>query len=543
MAPLLAIDDPAHENFATKTADNARVAFLKKLPLEIRVTIYEYALAEDKPVTPNQATLRSNKFVSQPDSTANRLGLRKMPEKHDLFVSRLKIACRQFYFELESYPVFYRVNSFQFSYMKTLLQFLSAITPQRRSFIRHIVFRASIDDMPLWFPYQSATARHPSYRSDAELHRHATTMLHQCQDLRSFEVQLIVWQAHRSDVTLSSLITSILDGCIRYANHKEGNHQEGEFSGIWTLPSIRPILKSPSSWYREEIPPQFAVDLADPNGSQQPHFEPWISNAAIRILTRNASEAVVSLRKHLSNPNNRVRISESQVRDAITASEVDFPGEDRILQDRFHNTTGAVSTRTRQKCNTDSVNSLGVINRVQSKYNAEGILTWDSFHIHGLRWNNSIIECHVSLVDYAGRLDSDSLSWEILESVLTPTGKEKVYSWYAILSSFVYWSDPARAQEIASQPKPQDVMKIINEQSSDWRIENPKHHKSWVKRWNAMIRKYEQMLEKLAQDVAFAEAEAERLAQEEESRRQTSKKGKKRGSGNTSGGRAHKRRK
>lgn len=140
--------------------------------------IFEFAVKLDKPVTPRQITGHSNKFtwgdrkqVPVHDHPGNRDYVWECQENTRLAVVPLNLTCKQFYEELRDYPVFYRINDFQFE-VEDLVPYLAAITPGRRSAIQNITVTGGCK---------------PKSRRSVALHKHAITLLSQCSALRNVQ--------------------------------------------------------------------------------------------------------------------------------------------------------------------------------------------------------------------------------------------------------------------------------------------------------------------------------------------------------------------
>ncbi|KAI8625770.1 hypothetical protein F5Y19DRAFT_243604 [Xylariaceae sp. FL1651] len=113
---------------------------LHQLFPEIRNAIFEFAVALDEPIEPVQVMPNANKFVwGDWEFCVGILDDKEMQIRvplGPLAVVQLQRTCRQFYHELNG--VFYRVNSFYFRHPADCLNYLAAITPERRHQIRNI---------------------------------------------------------------------------------------------------------------------------------------------------------------------------------------------------------------------------------------------------------------------------------------------------------------------------------------------------------------------------------------------------------------------
>ncbi|KAK6216190.1 hypothetical protein LQW54_003764 [Pestalotiopsis sp. IQ-011] len=158
---------------------------LCRIPVEVRLMIYELAVKLDKTIVPRQVADCSNKFtwgdreqVPVHNHPGNRDYFWESRDSERLAIVSLNLTCKQFYGELRSYPVFYRINRFQFD-VQELVPFLAAITPERRNAIRHIaVAQRSLVSGGLR-PKQLIT-----------LCKHAATLLKSCASLEDLPATL-----------------------------------------------------------------------------------------------------------------------------------------------------------------------------------------------------------------------------------------------------------------------------------------------------------------------------------------------------------------
>ncbi|ETS81304.1 hypothetical protein PFICI_06306 [Pestalotiopsis fici W106-1] len=455
MAPLQDVEDPSHPNVAT-TRQNAEAPFFRLLPIEIRLKIYEYALSEVEPIHVQQIAARSNKFAHQPGSIATR---------REMFVSRLTRVSRQIYLDLNFNPVFYRVNKFEFDEPCVLLQFLAALTPTRRALIRDIKlsnfycrgFDAGIIE---FFPNVDLGDHGIRYLFHLKIHvkvfQHLSTLLSFCHDLRHLRIRVSMrkyWDG------LPSVGTFLLTTFINAAASDELDPSMRRIS------HIDPILVYHHGPF-EKL--QTEVDLTDTS----PLPTEILTADQTELLTR-ARVAVASLKQRWKRAerdghSTRINPTEKQLREALQHSRIDFPGEDRMELDRFNNTSGTVSSRTRQKCKKEAVDISGVIQRTKNKYNAEGMLTWRAFDILGLRRSESTIEVEVQ---NTSRFQPWECSWEPIESVIS-ADNEDLFRWYYdrlltpsklyISRSLLTASSARKAlQRIQEHPSPKELIAMV----------------------------------------------------------------------------------
>ncbi|KAH9904167.1 hypothetical protein F4778DRAFT_780847 [Xylariomycetidae sp. FL2044] len=122
---------------------NQQAPLFKKLPYEVRLMIYEFALTEDEPIWPSQVAETSNKFDSCNEFAWKRysqLGRIYNNERsvRKLQGTNLERVCRQIRDDLVVTPVFYRVNRFNFYCRAQQHLFLAALTPKKRAMIQQI---------------------------------------------------------------------------------------------------------------------------------------------------------------------------------------------------------------------------------------------------------------------------------------------------------------------------------------------------------------------------------------------------------------------
>ncbi|KAF3071104.1 hypothetical protein GL218_00522 [Daldinia childiae] len=406
---LINTNDPNHV-FALLTQENRNNSPLfKKVPLEIRLIIYEYAVAIDEPIRPRQVFPRSNKF--EWGKTSYPRGVRDRDNDEDeahLVVVSLSRTCRSIYRELEDTPVFYRVNSFEFDLAHNLHAFLAAIVPKRLAMIRTIRLitgdcqshsSADWSGQPQATPYWSDRTRKQSRNTIG----HILALLSRCCDLR--ELFLIFQQNVHLD------LQPRLSGWDALAN---GSHEAPSFIN---LPFFDVFMRL--SLHGEELHLDKALDHVDLKQS-------------------------VKAKSHISGI----------VYGPIEASEVDFTGRNRIEQD-MHLMSDRVSSRTR---NRDKViDSFGVVQREVPKYNAEGVVAWSYRKITGIRWNDSG-EVELELFwAYPTRVPKSS--WESFHAFPKDRqSEESILSFFKDMTVRRYIHDlEVHTQAMRSIPSPSDI--------------------------------------------------------------------------------------
>lgn len=135
---------------------------LKRLSIELRLTIFELVVKVDRNITPFQVKAKSNKFYwTQTQILGNKdldLEGRPVAPVPQLDVASLSLVCKAIYDEVATTHLFYKVNEFDFQRMsldksllyafrghgvgqnstENMITFLVAITEERRNQIEHI---------------------------------------------------------------------------------------------------------------------------------------------------------------------------------------------------------------------------------------------------------------------------------------------------------------------------------------------------------------------------------------------------------------------
>ncbi|ETS79160.1 hypothetical protein PFICI_09013 [Pestalotiopsis fici W106-1] len=442
MVKLIDLGDPSHPHL-TKSRQNAAVPFLQ-LPIEIRLKIYEYALAKAI-VHVQQVKERSNKFRWRSDYL-------DALQKNNVVITDLELVSRQIYIDLQVHGIFYRVNELYCRRPEDLLTFLAAIAPERRAFLSNMTVRIDEDELAVLFP---ETEDAPTRHQGASL-QHALTLLSQCQGLRRLKIVIPVDRLGL--FTIIPVVASFLRRLVAAAA------SDSPCPSLRRISFIKPVLYFSVIGYREV---NLFVDLSDQQPlraavADEPQFHP-----AEQELLNNAKQAVASLREYWQRDGNRSNetVTQEQVRQATIFARVDFPGEERTTLDRINSSWGQISSRTRQKCKKDLIDEHGVIQRARRKYDGEGILTWSKLDIHGIRWSGPNIEVDVENTSLKSKNGLRERSWEPVEAVMSTDNQGKILRHLKIL--FVK-NDPANdspkndpsatLQRLREQPTPQDVM-------------------------------------------------------------------------------------
>ncbi|KAI1142487.1 hypothetical protein F5Y05DRAFT_371196 [Hypoxylon sp. FL0543] len=182
LIPLCPSEPGASRKFEQNQQESV---FFRKIPTEVRLLIYEYAVYHEEGIWPQLVSPRSNKYVDI---------ISHHEEDSPVFqVNLLRRTCRQILWELEKYQVFYRINDFQFDSLQDFHVFLASLTPAKRHALTTIVVVTSFglvedNDRISWF--------HNGYWSlpDGPKRDSIITLLRDCRSLHTivFDIGLLV---------------------------------------------------------------------------------------------------------------------------------------------------------------------------------------------------------------------------------------------------------------------------------------------------------------------------------------------------------------
>ncbi|KAI1375969.1 hypothetical protein F4677DRAFT_459930 [Hypoxylon crocopeplum] len=487
---IINIDDDQHP-LVHLTRQNEASIFCK-LPQEILAMIYEYAVAVDKSIEPRQVAYRSNKFVwghADLFRTRNGLWFRSSSEEV-LTVISLGRTCRKIYADLEGWPVFYRVNTFEFTSATKLHYFLAAITRERRAMIRRIKLLVSNCTTVPW--------------TFGGAEDHTTTLLTQCDDLK--ELSFILPMEGTSWISKRGL------------NLARGPRDE---ASPWNLPSFRlkianedgdtftlgdPDLIPFSEW------PADTSEFAVPNDIEKYQLLERINSA---MAVRRSS-----FKQQLEEPRPQWFLDISKeylVGAAIAATHIDLPGESRITHDRTDNTFGGpVSSRTRRSHEVADL-SLGILQRVVPKYTVDGVLTWPFTNVLGVRWNDSSeVECNIVWSANRSKRGAET-SWEPVEAIMTETGELCLRNFYMSTITGKENGNPGDIlRDRQAIPTPRKIIEFAGSMVAAMSQElNKQRTKSLVNYWKKLDSRWASYIAKLGNRVA---AYDERIAAQAEAR-------------------------
>ncbi|KAI1502601.1 hypothetical protein F5X99DRAFT_426984 [Biscogniauxia marginata] len=450
-----------------QNADSHSYHFFK-LSLELRLIIYEYVLPLDDPISPRQVTKKSNKFVwgkhsvrHVNDHMGNQIAM-LVSEEPPLMFTQLVKTCHQIYSDLTAYPVFYRVNSFEFEQPDNAHKFLAALTPQRRHMIRSI---------SLWRCDQDADDTHWSrsqlgLKPQGLINKHTIVLLRDCEDLRS--LNLCVGHFDYLKRVTERHFGPILNGIIRNAASIPNARS------FWRFPCLGVTVRAGGDFPNRFV--RFDVDGKSSYPSIPSNLRDFSDKPEIRQLFDLANNAMAEHRKRLKDQGDDEGPTREELHRAIEAANIDFPGDIRTMQMRSTGLNDVISRRTRAQVKAESqVTDWGTIRQDTPKYNSEGILLWDYYRLlYGIRWNGPLIEVQVRFLNRAPPAD---YSWEELHHIANWVGFHRIRVYLSRILS--RWSDPKeRLEMIENMPSPEDIESAFEGFLDD---EDPKDYiDNWV---------------------------------------------------------------
>ncbi|KAI1476492.1 hypothetical protein F4774DRAFT_412783 [Daldinia eschscholtzii] len=473
------------------------------MSLKVRLMIYEFAVAMDGPVRPKQMDVGSNKFFSDPsDGTPST-------------VIHLGRTCRRLYQELENYPVFYRVNTFQFRETHTMLAFMAAIRPKRLSMIQNIRLMCG-EYSPVWYPQ----ANWGDTSSRISRIDHILALLSHCKNLRN--VSLV----------LDTNVWSKLGYAVTYWDDlARGSHTKPAFIN---LPGFEVFIRYGAGG--REDPLETAITQTDILIYQSDVTLGILKIIARGLRARKRTFARMSKVKSDESDRNDRRPQwlkdlgdETTINKAIKASEVDFPGEKRIAQD-MRAMSDHVSSRTRRKA--QSVDELGVLRRDVPLFDGNGLVAWRIREVKGVRWNDSgEVELELLLMRPTRVLE---LFWVPLHSYeMNRQGEEMLLSFFRkfkIHTSSIFYLRRREApkgnlegalQTMRSMPSPAVVAKLaggaeyfVNLHFTVGNVRTDKVRRSRIRAWAFWSKAWDNFIPELERGVRLQKRAAKRAAME-----------------------------
>ncbi|KAI1136800.1 hypothetical protein F5Y05DRAFT_420083 [Hypoxylon sp. FL0543] len=484
---------------------NAESSPFLRLNAELRIMIYEFAVAINEDVTVHQVTEHSNKFVwgrSRWEDTWYPF-VEVNEEQQPLTVVSLSRACRQIYKDLERWPVFYRVNTFKFPQLKTLTSFLAAITPQRRGFIRFI--ELSFTGEPILCPNADWLIK---WRGSKKRLGHSLALLSQCKNLRKLSMTLGSYEYYRWYI--------------------------GDYLALAMKPH-----DAPTPWNLPFISPEMILPGGDVLvlGESDPISAPL--SLKIQQLPATTQQKIVQIntamfaRQSARQPGRepgqkyewpqwfKAMDSTHLVTQAIVAQRLDFSGENRLARDPLQN-VGPVSSRTRRNHSTFN-SSLGILQREIPKYTPDGNLTWNfTGRILGIRWND-VFDPEFE-VEWVLPTRVPATSWEPLRAIWINEVTDRMIRGFYV-SVFHRKTPPSKlVEQMRNTPSPNLVFKHIGESFQDGISEAMSigvgRRRKFTKEeitdiWISLNARWESHVAKLEKKVEAAEEKAAKKAKKE----------------------------
>ncbi|KAK6955166.1 hypothetical protein Daesc_002797 [Daldinia eschscholtzii] len=495
-------DDPNHPLWHV-AQQNDDVPFFNKLSLEVRLMIYEFAVAMDGPVRPKQVEFRSNKFFSdQSKGTPST-------------VVHLGRTCRRLYQELENYPVFYRVNTFQFRETRAMLAFMAAIHPKRLSMIYNIRLMSG-EFSAVWYPH--ANWGDTSGRTSCI--DHILALLSRCKNLRN--VSLVLDTNYRGNLEYA---VTYWDALAR------GSHTKPAFIN---LPGFKVFIRYGANG--REDPLETAITQTEILIDQSELTWGIFRTIARGLRARESTFARMPKDESDESDKNDRRPQwlkdlgdEATINKAIKASEVDFPGDKRIAQD-IRAMSDHVSSRTRRKA--QSVDELGVLRREVPLFDGSGLVAWRIHDVEGARWNDSgEVELKL-LLQRPGRVPE--LLWVPLDSYeMNREGEEMLLDFFRKFknktSGYCYWRRgevprgnlEGSLHTIRSMPSPAVVAKLaggakhfVNLYSTAGNVTTDEIRRSRIRAWDFWSKAWENFIPELERGIRLQKRAAKKAARE-----------------------------
>ncbi|KAI1471276.1 uncharacterized protein F4812DRAFT_467416 [Daldinia caldariorum] len=483
-SPFINPDDPDHPLVHISKRNEDESLFLKRLALEVRLMIYEFAVAMDDAVEPVQQAERSNKFFSDRFSGT--------PST----VVCLGRICRKIYQELENYPVFYRVNKFQFFTSYDMHKFFAAIHPKRLVMIRTIRLT-----------YGNAPTTTGVWGKGDHFLKHVLALLSQCTNLE--DLSLILQQNGGND--LSYFLVG-WEGLV-----KDSLSQPA----LINLPVFKVFLRySPGG---PEYPLEEALGHSQFIQTKQTKeiFTAIVHGMKARkIVFDGLPEVRINDKKDYRPEWLRNMADGTAINEAIKAAAIDFPGHKRIAQD-VRAMSDNVSCRTRRKF--QAVNEIGVVYRKVPQFDGGGLLTWAFNEIKEVRWTDSEdIELEVRWCQPARVPETSWVPFSSLE--MNGAQEETMLAFYRKVMQVL--PDPSRLESYYQKIKYMPSLSVIaeyaggvddflNKNAPTSRVRTGEVTKKrfrawayWTKAWENNTARLERELRKQKKEAAEAEAEA-----------------------------------
>lgn len=406
----------------------------------------------------------------------------------------LSCSCYSIYEDLQANPLFYRINTFQFNSPRGFIVFIAALTREKRALIRKIIFNVP-DTKPIspfrWYLYLS------HLRSRRHGMPHFLALLHQCQDLRSLTFIMNfgtewIWPPHQDGTHLLYFLILVIFNAVRPPLDRPS---------LWNFPYLDFVVRLQGSGtikLREVTEAQLVARPFSVQDYRMVYMFIWARNSFLfsrRPLFMGLMRRCYSL--GLQQPCSRTTVlqmlkdlvSPPQLRDAINASHLDFPGEDRAAQDKMNSFYGTVSSRTRQRVErSKNVGPSGSIApRSRGKYDDEGLLRQFVFKVTDIRHLDDRFQCKV-LYDAKSKEES----WEELESLLSRDGLEVLRGYYHSHVSRPRRKDPLpRLLHLESIPTPKEIIDMARGWMGQLIEHQPRTWAKFVREWDVLQTRYD----------------------------------------------------
>lgn len=472
--------------------------------------IYEFAVYVNGPIKPLQVTHRSNKFTWG-DFAWPELGLYHHPvagsTEQPLTVTQLARVSRKIYKDLEDIPVFYRINQFYFYNHLELNKFLVAITPSRRCMIHRISMGSYV------YPHHCFGSNMKKKDS------HFLTMLLECTDLREFVLKRsyhLISGEPRARIYLQNLLNVAQEPLDAWS--------------LWNLPSFK----------LEVLFDTIFLDIGGPSVATPvtPTYS-FLNDDPIAPMISQLKSLQESRKQRLKESGHSLKtmVTSNSFQDAVTAANIDFPGENRVTLDMINSSVGAISSRTRRRClpaNHDAY--TGRVKYMEDgKYDGEGLVKVEFSAIKDMRWNDSTIECEVEWDDNDTEPSTPN-SWEKLDTLLTASGAYRLEEFYSIhlwkyeesieasAGDASAGDASAKLEALYSIPSPKNITDVSDALLySSWIPDQPSKWTNYSYAWKTMKDRYAKVEKTLEEQVNAERQESASQSQKKASSRKQKK--------------------
>ncbi|KXJ97741.1 hypothetical protein Micbo1qcDRAFT_211999 [Microdochium bolleyi] len=450
--------------------------FLNKLPPEIRLMVYCFAVVEDSDIVPRQVTEHSYKFCwgeYEPLSYRDASGgwsTDRSPCGSRLTISSIMRTCFSISKDLEGSTIFYRANNFRFYNASDLHRFLAAITMQQRNSLERITIEERGGGCSVFHLYRSP---------EIHLYSHdVTILLSQCEKLRDIKV-----------------IADVRTTNYYHAMTGQGTYVKNQIERITTFLRLADretpsIIDFPQARVFIRISPTLCLDTSVASvrtvtdkayhsdliiGMSRADVSPVLHDREFRTRFNAMRKALRRLPPRQAAFDSFLStVAATALIHATKSAGIDFPGYLRANETMPQAVSGPVSARTRstrsRDLKLDSFNDLGVFSHRNPKYSPQGFLQW-GFDVTGLRWSGSQIQYQAT---FDQSLQQREPSWESLASLPedNKTGFGKIASYYRSLIARKRDLRKVDVREkLKAMPHPEEVIAFfLSEPPQHWWI-------------------------------------------------------------------------